>query len=754
MSSRLTASSSHLHHLFLAALGLAFPASSQDSAPTGPTESGHARMVRELEEIRLACRGDNRYLGWGRVEELRAQLARYTSGTEQAAAWKTELALGTELLRMGETEEAVASCSRAMEHLTSLARERPRVAETLRSDIADGWFQLGVACLRLGEDRNCCQRSNGESCILPIRGGGLHQDEEGSRRAMAAFRESLALVKANSRTGRQARWLLNLAAMTLGEHPGALTPEELIDASVFASDEDFPRFPEIGTQVGLTRAGLAGGLVVEDFDGDGLLDLLTSSSDADGPLRLYLADGKGSFEGHTEEAGLKGLYGGLNLVSADYDDDGDVDVLVLRGAWLQEHGRHPNSLLRNEGGGVFVDVTFDAGLGSRLPTGTAAFADYDSDGDLDLYVGNESEPNLPAPGELYRNEGDGTFVDVAAEAGVTNDRYAKAVSWGDYDGDGDPDLYISNMASPNRLYQNQGDGTFVDVAPEAKVVAPLSGFPCWFFDFDNDGALDLFAASYGSLEGPPSLADVAGSYLGLNHKGEPMRLYKGDGRGRFTDVAQTAGLDRYTLPMGSNFGDVDNDGYLDVYLGTGYPYYEGLMPNVMLRNRRGAGFADVTTAGGFGHLQKGHGIAIADLDGDGDQDVVARMGGAYPGDAYRCVLFQNPGDGNHWLKVRLVGERSNRFGVGAHLRVDVREGETVRSIHRTVTTGGSFGCNPLRQEIGLGAAQRIETLEVWWPASGTRRIYRDVALDASIEVREGSDEVVVVPVRRVVLGGE
>ena len=125
--------------------------------------------------------------------------------------------------------------------------------------------------------------------------------------------------------------------------------------------------------------------------------------------------------------------------------------------------------------------------------------------------------------------------------------------------------------------------------------------------------------------------------------------------------------------MGANFGDLDNDGWLDFYLGTGYPDYEGLIPNVMYRNRGGTGFADVTTAGGFGHLQKGHGVSFADLDNDGDQDVFEQMGGAYPGDGFADVLFENPGFGNHWIAVKLVGARSNRSAIGARIRVEIVE---------------------------------------------------------------------------------
>ena len=191
------------------------------------------------------------------------------------------------------------------------------------------------------------------------------------------------------------------------------------------------------------------------------------------------------------------MYGGLNLIPGDYDNDGDLDILVLRGAWVGKAGQHPNSLLRNDGQGRFEDVTFEAGLGEvHYPTQTAAWADYDNDGDLDLYVGNETSPEFTSPCQLFCNNGDGTFTDIAARAGVTQGGYAKGVAWGDYDGDRFPDLYVSNLLGPNRLYRNNRNGTFTNLASQLSVTQPLRSFPVWFWDFDNDGTLDLFVASY------------------------------------------------------------------------------------------------------------------------------------------------------------------------------------------------------------------------------------------------------------------
>jgi len=190
--------------------------------------------------------------------------------------------------------------------------------------------------------------------------------------------------------------------------------------------------------------------------------------------------------------------------------------------------------------------------------------------------------------------------------------------------------------------------------------------------------------------------------------------------------------------MGSNFGDLDGDGFLDFYLGTGYPDYQSLMPNLMFRNRGGEGFADVTTAGGFGHLQKGHAVAFADFDHDGDLDLFEAMGGAYPGDAFADALYANPGFGRRWIAVQLVGTRSNRSAIGARIRVDRTGDDGARTIYRWVGSGGSFGASPLRQTIGLGAARRIDRLEVHWPTSGETQVFADVPLDRFLRVVEGA----------------
>jgi hypothetical protein len=687
-------------------------------------------MLEELQRIAEQSYHDNPCLGTDRVIEMRARLAALDDGQPVGTKELLQIHNALGLLEHLETARELAR--------TIPPQELPRSVERLT-------YNLAVACLVLGEDQNCVARHTSESCILPIQGGGVHVEKSGSRRAVRYLLEVLEQTPEGDDMALGARWLLNLAFMTLGEYPDGVPEQQRIPPSVFASEAEFPRFRDVAPELGLNVFTLAGGVASEDYDGDGRLDLFVTTWDTKGQARFQRNDGQGGFEDHTLAAGLEGILGGLNVSQADYDSDGDVDVLVLRGGWLLgNHGTHPKSLLQNrsaDGAARFVDVTFLAGLGEvHYPTQTADWADHDLDGDLDLYVGSEANSTSRFPSQLFQNQGDGRFRDVGGTAGVQNLRFAKGVSWGDIDADRDQDLYVSNYQGQNRLYLNDGRGAFVDVAVERGVELPLDSFPCWFWDFDNDGALDIYVSTFYQSTDEARIGPVVASALGLPHVQGMNKLYRGDGRGNFRDVAPERGLDLFTVIMGASFGDLDNDGYPDMYLGTGYPFYDGLVPNVMYWNRRGERFCDVTTAGGFGHLQKGHGITFADLDGDGDQDVFEQMGGAYPGDAFGDLLFENPGFGNHWLKLRLVGTRSNRAGVGARVRAEISEQGRKRSVHRTVGQHGSFGNSPFEQHLGLGQATKVDLLEVYWPLTDEKQVFRDVPVDRSVRVTEGSNE--------------
>ena len=246
-----------------------------------------------------------------------------------------------------------------------------------------------------------------------------------------------------------------------------------------------------------------------------------------------------------------------------------------------------------------------------------------------------------------------------------------------------------------------------------------------------------------------SVEKAAAYFLGRDtHEGQPL-LYRNDG-GRFTEVSRSLGLEAPVLVMGANHGDVDNDGFPDVYLGTGDPEFESLLPNLLLRNRGAKGFEEATAAFRLGYLQKGHGVAFGDVDNDGDLDLFHQLGGFYPGDAYANALFENPGNTNRWITLRLEGRRANRFGVGARVTVRVRQDGVARSIHSLVGSGGSFGGSSLQQEIGLGAAEAVEEIVVRWPGSDSGESFGAAALDGTYRVVEGRgelEELRVVPIK-------
>ncbi len=692
---------------------------------------------------------DNMYLNAQRAALFAKRLAQ-AKRDNAPSKMGIRMEYANELMLAGKPRDAIEEFTRARNKLS-----------TLRGTMSDAAFtpmwnelqrMLTLSWLRVGETENCLDHAGAEGCLFPITAAGVHRRREGSDKA----RELLLDTLARDPEDWSARWLLNVVCMTLGEYPDGVPAEALIPPEAFEAGADTGRHRDVAEAVGLDARGLAGGVCIEDFDGDERLDVMVSSWGLTDPLRFFHNSGDGTFE--ERAAGLTGLVGGLNLLHGDYDGDGDSDVLVLRGAWFETDGGHPNSLLRNDGHGNFEDVTEAAGLLSFHPTQAAVFADLDGDGDLDLFIGNETSAHEVHPCELFENQGDGTFRETAAAVpvagptgplatGLAIEGYVKAVAAGDVDDDGRVDLYLSRIDGENLLLRNLGAGVdgesadggppglrFEEIGVAAGVSEPFRSFPAWFFDHDGDGRDDIFVSGfrYGSA------GWVAQDYLGLDNRGVKPRLFRNRGDLTFEDRTIAAGLDGVFLTMGSNHGDLDGDGFADIYLGTGEPEVSALFPNRMFLNDGDGGFLDVTSTGGFGHLQKGHGIAFADVDNDGDQDIYAVMGGAYSGDVARNVLFENPGHGSGWVTLRLRGTTVDRSAVGARVALDVRDPDgSMRSVHATVGTGGSFGATTLRCEIGLGAAVAIETARVRWPGRAAPETFTGVQPGAAWSLTEG-----------------
>ena len=646
--------------------------------------------------------------------------------------------MGLLLMYEGRFAEAVTAFEKAMEvgHRIGIP---PRAKAKMTA-------LLGIAALRRGELDNCVACLGPSSCIFPIATEAVHSQKTGSRQAVKWFSAYLK----DSPGDLRIKWLLNIAHMTLGEYPDKVPPRDLIPLDSFRSKMDIGVFPNVAPLIGLTSRGpnAAGGSLFDDFTGDGLPDIFTTSLDAETGALLYVNRGDGTFEDRSTWAGLDDQVYALNASCADFDNDGDLDILMMRGAW--ETARRL-SLLQNRGDGRFEDVTLSAGLATPIQTLASAWGDYDNDGFVDLFVcgeylppiangfgpGSDSSPDPRNRCRLYHNQGDGTFIDVAGKAGVLNERCAKGASWGDYDGDGKLDLLVSNMGQECRLYHNEEGDRFVDVAADLGISGDLASFACWFWDYDNDGLLDFYIH-----DNRTTLAVTAAVALGMKPEGASRpRLYRNLGSGQFREVGRDVGLDRPMTPMGCNFGDIDNDGYLDMYLGTGWISTSSLVPNLMFKNVEGRRFEDITMSSGTGHLQKGHGVSFADYDWDGDLDLFVETGGPVPGDKAHNLLFQNPGHGRHWIKVKLVGTRTNRAALGARIRVDLNEPDgTKRSIYRTVGNNSSFGGNSLVESIGLSRATRVAELTVSWPTSRTTQSFHDVAADQAIEITEGAEE--------------
>jgi len=719
--------------------------------PARPQAASTLRMAERLAQlIARTDPGLNPFMNDRLAENLKKTLASIPRLEDQV---NLRVQLGKQLLQAGRTEEGLKEIQNLESAIAAAGGSKdPRLRPDLR-------ILKAIGLLRQGEVENCLTNHNAQSCLFPLQPAAYHQLPRGSRGAAVLLAEQVKEFP----NDLSARWLLNLAHMTLGEYPDKVPSSLLIPPAAFASEYEMPRFPDVAGALGLDVDDLAGGCILDDFDNDGFIDLVSSSYRMDGQLRFFHNDGNGRFTDRTREAGLLGLIHGLNIQQTDYNNDGWLDIWVMRGAWMEKAGRLPNSLLRNNGDGTFTDVTEEAGLLSFYPTQTSTWFDYDGDGWLDLFIGNES-PSQPQssrdfhPSELYHNNGNGTFTECAAASGLGLRRFVKGVTSADYDHDGRPDLYIScREKGMNMLFHNDGpDGgstngsrwRFTDVTRKAGLYdANLITFPTWFFDYDNDGWEDLFVSGYG----PCDVGDVAADYLGLPHAGTLLSLFRNNHNGTFSNVTVAARLNRFVLTMGCNFGDLDNDGWLDMYLGTGNPDFAMLAPNRMFRNAGGKFFQDVTTATGTGHLQKGHAIAFVDLDNDGDQDIFADMGGAYVGDNYRDAFFLNPGAGgtNRWIKLRLEGTRSNRAAIGTVIKVTVATPSGSRDIYKTVNSGGSFGSNPLKQEIGLGNATAITAVELFWPASGLRQRLSGLELNRAYRLREGDPAPLVLELKKI-----
>ncbi|MDW8353243.1 MAG: FG-GAP-like repeat-containing protein [Bryobacterales bacterium] len=528
-------------------------------------------------------------------------------------------------------------------------------------------------------------------------------------------------------------WLLQLAAeQSGGADRASVFPlrEERFDPS----DPPRLRFTDIAPELGINRRDGNGTCAWGDYDGDGDLDLFTAGS---GHFVALFRNEGGKFRDATEQAGLARVPSGYSLNLVDYDNDGRLDLYVSLNGWS---GPYPNRLLRNLGDGRFQDVSRQAGLADPGSGFVSLWGDLDHDGWLDLVVANGVLKDGSVP-QIYRNNGDGTFANVTRRAGLEEppDWGAIGIALGDYDRDGDLDLFVNGLGNgPNRLYRNNGDFTFTNVTDRAGVAqAPHNGFVAFFFDYNNDGWPDLLTTSLAPwdavLQGLTRQFSVP-SAAGVHP--DATRLFRNNRDGTFTDVTFSARLYYPAGTMGAGVADLDNDGFLDIYLGTGDPSLSRLEPNRLFRNNGDGTFTDLTFFAGVARPgKKGHGVCFVDFDEDGDLDLYAQQGGHYPGDAAENVFYRNErGSENHWLGVELVPARGNRFAVGAQLLLQAGNW----TLHREVKGSEGFGStSPYRVHFGLGPHRRAERLEVRWPG-GSSQEFRDIEANQIIQIRQDS----------------
>ncbi|MGH9147951.1 MAG: CRTAC1 family protein [Vicinamibacterales bacterium] len=458
--------------------------------------------------------------------------------------------------------------------------------------------------------------------------------------------------------------------------------------------------------------------------------------------RLYRNRQDGTFEDVTATSGIRHREYGMGACAADYDNDGWADLYVTNFG--------PNTLYRNKGDGTFADVTSPAGVGWPSWSTSCAFLDVDRDGDLDLFVTNYLDAGVNnnrfcgnptqririychplnykgLPSVLYRNNVKVGFSDVCAEAGVA--KYSGnglGVAVGDYDDDGWPDVFVANDAVPNFLFHNEGNGKFREVALLAGVSVASdgkarAGMGTDFGDYDGDGRLDLFVT---------------------NHEFETHSLFRNLGNGLFGDATAESRIGPPTLPLvgfGTVFLDYDNDGSLDIVIVNGHvvdntalfrPGSSHAQRRLLLRNQGDRRFAEVgaLSGPGFAAPKVGRTVAAADVDMDGDQDLLVTNNGQSTD-----LLRNDGGSRGHALVVRTVGRKSNRDGIGTRLRLT----SGTNTYLREVKSGSSYlGQNDLRQHFGLGRTERIDQLELRWP-SGQLEVLRDVPIDHFITVVEG-----------------
>jgi hypothetical protein len=476
-------------------------------------------------------------------------------------------------------------------------------------------------------------------------------------------------------------------------------------------------FVDRAHETGIQRLSFGRGAAMVDIDGDGLLDIIAANDRTPNFFHRQLADH--SFEDAGADWGIvPDNRTSMGPLVADFDNDGDPDVYIINANFPGQ----PNQVLRNDisTGGGLTDVSAASGdgdLSSRNFGGTAL--DYDLDGDVDLFL---TTPGLEEPCALLRNDGNLFFTDVSAAAGLTDLGAFRHCSSGDFNNDGWFDVAIGSHSGANVLYRNNGDGTFTNVAAEAGVQSPLDNYGMVLEDFDNDGWQDLFVPKY--LLNPTGTSE----------------LYRNNGDGTFSDVTAGSGMTGQT-DMGHNTGDLDDDGFPDIFIGTGNPSYPDDSRLFLMTPDGDGGFVGLDFSDESGVTSNGptrcHGIAMGDFDQDGAIDMYINNGG--PPILFDTLepnfLWHSRGNDNAWTSLRLTGVISNRSAVGARCIAITSSG---REVHRMLRVGHGFAnTNSPIQRFGIGQDEGIDRIVITWP-SGIVQTIHEPPLGRVIDVVEAA----------------
>ena len=482
-------------------------------------------------------------------------------------------------------------------------------------------------------------------------------------------------------------------------------------------------FTDVTEEAGLGNLTGTVGATWGDYDNDGDVDLFLFRGGSG--KELYRNEGDGGFVAITQTAGITDLSrGATTAIFLDFDNDGDLD-LFMGG----EGSNLGDVLYRNNGDGTFLDVSQTAGMVSTVRPcfGTVSF-DYDNDGLLDIYLANFSDTGYanPFPNFLYHNEGNGHFKEIAAQIRLDKPEFSDGIALGDYDDDGDLDIFIATAGSVGGevvfdvLYRTEEDGAFVDVAQQAGVRRKAWHKNAFFWDYDNDGDLDLFTHSW------PVGENSGGAKIPA---GETNVLYRNNGDGTFTDVTKPAGIASLEVDSsGAYYGDYDNDGWLDLCI----TYHNS--PAHLYHNNGDGTFTEVSNEARIDGTNSGT-VSFADYDNDGDLDLFT---GASPGSG-PIRFYRNDGTQNHWLRLKLVGTQSNHDAIGA--RIEVKAGELSMLREVAGCSGGWYGNKQDRLPVHLGLAQnpQADVIEIRWP-SGLVEVLKNVSVNQVIQVKEDSSQ--------------